>query len=76
VEWAYFHPGAAFRFNPLVATAAVAAAGWLLLRLIELWFGGNRASTVAQALQRRPWPMLLLLAALANWIYLMLTLPK
>jgi len=60
----------------MVSAACVATSGWLLVRVLDASSGRNWAATIATRLQRRPWPLLLLAIALANWVYLVLTLPK
>ncbi len=76
IAWSHWHVAEAIQWSPLVALGGVAVCGWLGLRALDWWRGTEWTSQVIQRLGKRPWPAVLLCAVLANWLYLMLFLPK
>jgi hypothetical protein len=76
VAWSHFRVGEAFRLNPLVAAGYLALLGWILLALRDSWLQQDRAARMSQRLLKKPWPILFGLAALANWVYLLVRLPR
>lgn len=71
-----FEVSRAFHFNPLVVVAAMAWTGWLALWLIDCWRGRDMAAGLWERLQTRSWLLAGAGAILANWIYLLVYLPK
>jgi hypothetical protein len=76
MAWSHLQVAEAFRFNPLAAMAVVATVGWLLLSAFERCSGHRWTTNIAMHFQKRPWLALLLAAIGANWLYLVLCLPK
>ena len=72
--------GCAFQFNPLVALAGLGLCGWVALWLLDLCFhrdwAGRSFEWLRLALRPRLWPWPLAAAALINWVYLLLYLPR
>jgi hypothetical protein len=68
--------GQAVYFNPLVVVVCVALCAWFVLWLIDCWRGQARAMELCHRIQRKPWPAILAVVLLVNWVWLMLKLPK
>ena len=76
IAWSHLEIAEAFRFNPMVAAGCVAVGVWVLLSALDIFCGRNWACVTTQHLHRRPWPLILAAAALVNWVYLILWLPR
>ena len=76
IAWSHGRVAEAFALNPLAAIAGLALLLWLALKLCDWCCSRQWSERIWQGAQRKPWPSVLLVAALVNWIYLMLRLPK
>lgn len=66
----------ALRLNPLVFVACAGVVAWFGLWLVEHCRGEAKLSHLLPFAKRWPWLALLCAAALLNWVYLCLTLPR
>jgi hypothetical protein len=76
IAWSHLEIAQAFRYNPLVAAGCVAVGGWVFFSMLDICSGRNWACAMTGHLQRLPWPVILAAAAIVNWIYLVLCLPR
>jgi hypothetical protein len=67
--------GKAFAFNPLVILGSAALWAWFVLWAIDRGLGSNWTGAIGKRLRHRHWLGVLVLAAVANWIYLIFCLP-
>lgn len=76
IAWSRLDFAQAFACNPLVGLGCIAVCAWFFVWMVDHWRGGDWNVRTARRLQKKPWPAILIGAALANWIYLLLWLPK
>lgn len=74
--WSRLDPAAAFAWNPLVAIACIGICAWGLLWLFDRCTGLDWANRLALRFVRKPWLLLAAFLVLANWVYLILHLPR
>ena len=76
LAWTHLDPVAAFLFNPLFFLACAGVALWTIAWLCERIIRQPLLSSGAKAMSRFPVLRIAVILAVANWIYLCLTLPK
>jgi hypothetical protein len=76
LAWSRLEVTQAFRFNPLVALACVVLCLWVGVALLDACFHKDWAKAAWHRVSRKPWPAALIGAAIVNWVYLILHLPR
>jgi hypothetical protein len=75
VAWSHGDVAAAFALNPLVSAAVLGAGIWLCLEGSGLWRRAGWSHGFGTYFQGRSWRVLAVTLVVANWFYLLLTLP-
>jgi hypothetical protein len=74
IAWSHLDVAGAFSFNPLVAVSGVGLVLWALARLLG-WAPKSGSPFAWQVIGRKGW-LIVALAVMLNWIYLVLHLPR